>query len=159
VTTTFADLGVPTRLVAALTAAGIDEPRTYLRTGAQNPDIAFRLTTELIGLPAPPTAVFASDSRVALGVLKAIRAAGLDVPRDISMVGFDDADWTSVVNPAISVVAQPTYELGRRAAELLLDEARSGGEHQHQQRLFQPELVVRESSMVRLHGADPRRTA
>jgi LacI family transcriptional regulator len=106
--------------LAALTAAGIDEPRTYLRTGAQNPDIAFRLMTELVGLSSPPTAVFASDSRVALGVLKAIRAAGLDVPRDISMISFDDADWTSVVNPSISVVAQPTYDLGRRAAELLL---------------------------------------
>jgi LacI family transcriptional regulator len=114
--------------LAALTAAGTDEPRTYLRTAAQNPDIAFGLTTELLGLPSPPTAVFASDSRVALGVLKAIRAAGLDVPRDISMVGFDDADWTSVVNPAISVVAQPTYELGRRAAELLL--ARIAGDEQ-----------------------------
>jgi LacI family transcriptional regulator len=106
--------------LAALTSAGIAEPRTYLRTGAQNPDIAFRLMTELVGLSSPPTAVFASDSRVALGVLKAIRAAGLAVPEEISMVGFDDADWTSVVNPAISVVAQPTYELGRRAAELLL---------------------------------------
>jgi LacI family transcriptional regulator len=107
--------------LAALTAAGIDEPRTYLRTGAQNPDIAFRLMTELLGLGTPPTAVFASDSRVALGTLKAIRAAGLQMPREISMISFDDADWTSVVNPSISVVAQPTYDLGHRAAELLLN--------------------------------------
>ena len=66
----------------------------------------------------PP--VFASDSRIALGVLRAIREAGRNIPADISMVSFDDADWTSVVNPAISVVAQPTYALGRRAAERLL---------------------------------------
>jgi LacI family transcriptional regulator len=106
--------------VAALAHAGTARPETYLRTGAHTPELACRLMTELIALPDRPTAVFASDSRVALGVLKAIREAGLEVPREISMVGFDDADWTSVVNPPISVVAQPTYELGRRAAEMLI---------------------------------------
>jgi LacI family transcriptional regulator len=64
--------------------------------------------------------VFASDSRVALGVLKAIRGADLAVPQEMSMVAFDDADWTSVVTPPISVVAQPTHALGRRSAEMLL---------------------------------------
>jgi LacI family transcriptional regulator len=106
--------------VAALTDAGVARPETYLRTGAATPEMAASLMSELIALPDRPTAVFASDSRVALGVLKAIREAGLEVPRQISMVGFDDADWTSVVNPPISVVAQPTYELGRRAAETLI---------------------------------------
>jgi LacI family transcriptional regulator len=117
--------------LGALADAGVAHPSTYLRTGALNPEAARTLMAELIALPVPPTAVFTSNSRVALGVLRAIRDAGLEVPREISMVGFDDADWTSVVNPAISVVAQPTYALGRRAAELLLgritgDEAPAG---------------------------------
>jgi LacI family transcriptional regulator len=106
--------------LAALTEAGVTEPKAYLRTGAHNPELSCRLTADLLAQPAPPTAVFASDSRIALGVLRAIREAGLTIPSDISMVSFDDADWTSVVNPAISVVAQPTYALGRRAAERLL---------------------------------------
>jgi LacI family transcriptional regulator len=106
--------------IAALADAGMAQPETYLRTGAHSPELAHALMNELIALPDRPTAVFASDSRVALGVLKAIREAGLEVPRQISLVGFDDADWTSVVNPPISVVAQPTYELGRRAAEMLI---------------------------------------
>jgi LacI family transcriptional regulator len=103
-----------------LTTAGITAPQAYLRTGAHSPELACTLMGELLDLPDRPTAVFASDSRVALGVLKAIREAGLTVPEEISMIGFDDADWTSVVNPPISVVEQPTYALGRRAAELLL---------------------------------------
>ena len=114
--------------LAALADAGITDPRAYLRTGAHSPELACALMKELIALPVPPTAVFASNSRVALGVLKAIREAGLEMPREISMVGFDDADWTSVVNPAISVVAQPTYALGQRAAELLL--ARISGDEE-----------------------------
>ena len=114
--------------LTALADAGIAEPTTYLRTGAHSPEQACALTEELIALPDRPTAVFASNSRVALGVLKAIREAGLEVPREISMVGFDDADWTSVVTPPISVVAQPTHALGRQAAELLL--ARISGDEE-----------------------------
>jgi LacI family transcriptional regulator len=106
--------------LAALAEAGVTQPKTYLRTGAHSPELACQLTADLLAQPAPPTAVFASDSRIALGVLRAIREAGLTIPSDISMVSFDDADWTSVVNPAISVVSQPTYALGRRAAERLL---------------------------------------
>jgi LacI family transcriptional regulator len=106
--------------LAGLADAGIADPKAYLRTGAHNPDLACEFMAELIALPERPTAVFASNSRVALGVVKAIRQAGLAVPQEMSMVGFDDADWTSVVTPPISVVAQPTYDLGRRAAEILL---------------------------------------
>ena len=106
--------------LTALADAGIAAPQAYLRTGAHSPELACALMAELIALPDRPTAVFASNSRVALGVLKAIRGAGLEVPQEMSIVGFDDADWTSVVNPPISVVAQPTYELGRRAAEVLI---------------------------------------
>lgn len=104
----------------ALRAAGVPRPKTYLRTGAHTPELARELMASLISLRTPPTAVFASDSRVALGVLKAIRQARLSVPDQMSVVAFDDADWTSVVTPPISVVAQPTYELGRRAADLLV---------------------------------------
>jgi LacI family transcriptional regulator len=139
--------------LAALTAAGVDEPRTYLRTGAHNPDVAVQLTTELIGLPSPPTAVFASDSRVALGVLKAIRGAGLEVPQGISMVGFDDADWTSVVNPAISVVAQPAYDLGRRAAELLVARI-EGSEEPAAVHMLPTDFIARES--IAAPSEDPR---
>jgi LacI family transcriptional regulator len=106
--------------LAALRHAGVGRPKAYLRTDAHTPDAAHGLTRELLSLRRRPTAVFASDSRVALGVLKAIRGADLAVPQEMSMVAFDDADWTSVVTPPISVVAQPTHALGRRSAEMLL---------------------------------------
>jgi LacI family transcriptional regulator len=111
--------------LATLTDAGVAEPAAYLRTGAHNRHLAERLTTQLLRLPQPPTAVFASDSVVALGVLKALRDADAKIPREVSLVTFDDADWTAVVAPAISVVAQPAQELGRCAAEVLLE--RVGG--------------------------------
>jgi LacI family transcriptional regulator len=106
--------------LAALRDAGVAQPLAYLRTGAHTPELAQALMAELASGPTPPTAVFASDSRVGLGVLKAIRVARLSVPDQVSVVAFDDADWTSVVNPAISVVAQPTHAMGQRAAERLI---------------------------------------
>jgi LacI family transcriptional regulator len=107
--------------LAALSEAGVSQPRAYLRTGAHTRQLAERLTTQLLHLAQPPTAVFASDSVVALGVLKALRAADKRIPREVSLVTFDDADWTGVVAPAISVVAQPAQELGKCAAEILLE--------------------------------------
>jgi len=107
--------------LATLADAGVAEPAAYLRTGAHTRQLAEALTTKLLSLPQPPTAVFASDSVVALGVLKALRDANAEIPRQVSLVTFDDADWTAVVAPAISVVAQPAQELGRCAAEVLLE--------------------------------------
>ncbi|MFP5345616.1 MAG: LacI family DNA-binding transcriptional regulator [Actinomycetes bacterium] len=112
----------------ALRRAGARQLKRYLRTSAHTPEQACSLMSDLLRLPSPPTAVFASDSKVALGVLKAIRTAGVTMPDDISMVAFDDADWTSVVTPAISVVAQPTHALGHRAAEMLISRMRGGAE-------------------------------
>jgi LacI family transcriptional regulator len=130
--------------LGALIDAGVSEPKAYLRTGAHNPELACALMADLLELPTTPTAVFASNSRVALGVLKAIREAGLAIPSDISMVGFDDADWTSVVSPPISVVAQPTYALGRRAAERLLARI-SGDERPPELQMMTTDFLARAS--------------
>jgi LacI family transcriptional regulator len=106
--------------LGALADAGVPDPGEYLRTGAHSRALAEQRTRELLELPSPPTAVFASNSVVAIGVLKALRDARVEIPQQISLVSFDDADWTGVVAPAISVVAQPAQELGRCAAEVLV---------------------------------------
>jgi LacI family transcriptional regulator len=130
--------------LAALRDAGVAQPDGYLRTGAHTPELAQALMSELVSGPTPPTAVFASDSRVGLGVVKAIRAAGLPVPGAISVVCFDDADWTSVVNPAISVVAQPTHAMGERAAERLIARI-EGDQGPAQLHMMSTEFLARDS--------------
>ena len=67
-----------------------------------------------------PTAIFAANNLLAEHAWTVLRERRLRLPRDISLVGFDDVPWTSMVDPGITVVAQPTTELGRRAARLLL---------------------------------------
>ncbi|WP_030623807.1 LacI family DNA-binding transcriptional regulator [Streptomyces sclerotialus] len=105
---------------AALREAGLTDTDTYLRTGTFHREDPADLTAGLLSLPEPPTAVFATDSMIALGVLSAARDHGLRVPDDLSVVTFDDTDWARAVRPRVSVVAQPVQELGARAVQSLI---------------------------------------
>jgi DNA-binding LacI/PurR family transcriptional regulator len=81
-----------------------------------------------------------------VGGMQAIAEAGLDVPGDIAVVGFDDANWATALRPPLTVVTQPTYEIGRIAAELLL--RRIDGEKFAPRRVvLQAQLVPRGSSL------------
>lgn len=104
---------------AALREAGIEDTERYLRRGTFHRQDPAALAAGLLALPDRPTAVFATDSMIALGVLTAARAGGLTVPDDLSVVTFDDPDWASAVRPRMSVVAQPVQELGACAVRAL----------------------------------------
>lgn len=86
------------------------------------PDAAAAAVRGLLTLPSAqrPTALFATSSRLALGALAVIGEVGLRIPHDISFIGFDDAEWTASYTPQLTVVAQPTYEIGSRACRMLL---------------------------------------
>jgi len=74
----------------------------------------------LLALPDPPDAVVTANGLLTVGALRALHDAGRRVPTDIGLVGFDDNPWLAVTDPPLTVVRQPTEELGRRAAELLI---------------------------------------
>jgi LacI family transcriptional regulator len=107
--------------VAALTEAGVADPERYVRLGANNTASAQAIMIDLLGLPDRPTAIVASDSKIALEVFRAAKALKLAIPDHLSLVAFDDADWTSAISPAVTVVAQPAYQLGFEAARMLID--------------------------------------
>ena len=79
-----------------------------------------RTTLELLREPERPTAIFSVNSMSTIGVLHALRDLGLRAPDDVSVIGFDDIPTGDLLDPPLSVVRQPTYQLGARAAELLL---------------------------------------
>jgi LacI family transcriptional regulator len=109
----------------------------------------------LLALEPRPTAVMCANDLLALGVLRGLAAAGMAVPDEMAVVGYDDVAFASMLSPALSSVRQPKYELGVVAAELLLEEV-GGLPHQHRAIRFEPELVVRASSAPVPRGA-PRR--
>jgi LacI family transcriptional regulator len=103
---------------------------------------------QLAGLPYDerPTAIFCANDLLALGALQELTARGLRVPHDVALVGYDDIDFAAAAAIPLSSVGQPREQLGRRAAELLFEEISEGNSHRHRHVVFQPELVVRESS-------------
>jgi LacI family transcriptional regulator len=93
-----------------------------------------------------PTAVFCANDMLALGLLRGLSQAGVSVPGDLAVVGYDDIEFAADAAVPLTSVRQPKYQLGRAAAELLLDEADRADEHEHRRIVFTPELVVRASS-------------
>jgi LacI family transcriptional regulator len=114
---------------AAMAAAGLPVDPRWVRASAQIDQAGARAAAaELLRLPPDerPTAVFATDASMSLGVLEAILDRGRGWPGDVSVIGFNDAEWTRVVRPELTVVAQPVRHLGERAADLLLARVRDG---------------------------------
>lgn len=101
---------------------------------------------QLLKRQAVPDAIFCTNDLLALGVIRELSGAGLRVPEDVTVVGYDDIDLAADAPVPLTSVAQPKYGLGYKAGELLLAEIQGGTDHRHQRVAFQPELVVRESS-------------
>ena len=93
-----------------------------------------------------PTAVFCANDLLALGVLQVMTMRGLDVPGDVAIVGYDDIEFAGSAAVPLSSIRQPRTQLGRAAAQLLLEELKEGEDHRHRNVVFKPELVVRQSS-------------
>ncbi|WP_330342311.1 LacI family DNA-binding transcriptional regulator [Streptomyces sp. NBC_00557] len=113
---------------------------------------AQRHAETLLKLEQPPTAVFATDNVTTQGLFMAARRCGLAIPGDLSLVGFDDLDWTTLVDPPLTVVAQSPLAMGRAAAERLFE--RIKGDDRPAERLVLPtELIVRSSTAGHGQGA------
>jgi LacI family transcriptional regulator len=92
----------------------------YLISGNVQVEDGLLAGYQLLDLPVPPTAIMASNNKLLLGVLQAVEERNLLIPRDMSILGFDDYLWNNHFNPTLTAVAQPTYEIGRKSFEILL---------------------------------------
>jgi LacI family fructose operon transcriptional repressor len=98
--------------------------------------------------PELPQAVIASSGLILLGITEALRTTSLVVPRDLAVAGFDNMPWTELVEPGLTVIAQPTYDIGREAIEMLLQRIATPDKPMCQL-VLRGELVERGSSAVR----------
>jgi LacI family transcriptional regulator len=109
---------------------------------------AERHVDELLALEDRPTAVVCVNDQIAFTVLRALAQRRVRVPRDISVVGYDDVEFAAMLTPALTSIRQPKYEVGRAAAELLLAETLDPN-HRHGDIRFEPELIERQSTTAR----------
>jgi DNA-binding LacI/PurR family transcriptional regulator len=106
----------------------------------------------LLDLPRPPTAIFVSSDRMALGALSALRARGIRIPEDIALVGYDDLFIAEYTNPPLTTVRAPIDAISTRATHMLID-AINGVTIEARQVILPTELVIRESCGARLGRA------
>ena len=130
----------------ALADLGVELEDTLVHFGDFRTSSGREGARELLGLPSPPTALVTANNQMTLGALLAINEMGLGVPGDVSVVGFDDPEWAPLTGPPLTTLAQPTYEMGVRAAEMLLDRIETGPDEESRKVLLEPWLVVREST-------------
>lgn len=117
-----------------------------IRAPLMNTVTGEKMTKEILALDDMPTAIFCANDLLALGVMRALIAEGIKVPEHISLLGYDDIPFAASAAIPLSTVAQPAYQLGMAAAELILSECDDAELHAHQQIRFQPHLVARSST-------------
>jgi LacI family transcriptional regulator len=140
----------------ALADYGVEVRPEYVQQTEPTMADSYSVTLQLLASADPPTAIFATNARITIGVMAAINSRGLRCPEDISVLGHDGFDWQTVFRPRLTIVEQPAYLMGTRAAELLVQRitgALTGGPRRV---VLNPELVVRESCGVyREHAPAP----
>lgn len=105
----------------ALEAHGLSYDEQLVVPGNFDQPDSYRAGLRLLDLPERPTAIFATSDISAFGVIDAVHERSLRIPDDISILGFDDIPQAEWINPALTTVRQPLYEMGRRAMKMLLD--------------------------------------
>ena len=104
----------------ALEANGLSLDKELIRYGDSRHESGVKLCEELLGLNSPPNAIFTGNNLITLGALETIHKRGLKIPEQVAIIGFDDMYWSISLNPPLTAVKQPAYEIGKRAAEILI---------------------------------------
>ena len=137
-----ADRGAGVTKAAKVAGAKIETIRVPLMNAAKGEEAAKRI----LELDAMPTAIFCANDLLALGVMRALLANKVRIPEQVSVLGYDNIEFAPSAAVPLSSIAQPSYQMGVTAADLLLNECEDGENHEHQQIRFQPQLVERAST-------------
>jgi LacI family repressor for deo operon, udp, cdd, tsx, nupC, and nupG len=130
----------------AMRKAGILIEEGWVLEGKMTIDGAIDATRALLDHSNRPTAIFCANDEMAMGCVHAIKAAGLRVPEDLSVVGFDDVRYAQIFDPPLTTVRQPAEEIGRRVMQRLLLEIEAGRGPSAETEIVAHELVIRESA-------------
>ena len=129
----------------ALRRGGLSMNPTYTTYGDFTFEAGAKAVRALLSLPEPPTAIFCHSDVMAIGAIQEAKKLGLRVPQDLSVVGFDDIQFSEYCDPPLTTISQPRYEIGRQAMLMMLELLR-GHDVRAGSRLLETHLVVRESA-------------
>jgi LacI family transcriptional regulator len=126
--------------------SGVPLPGSHVLYGKPETESGKEMARVALALEPRPTALFATNNFIAIGAFAALREAGLVVPDDISLAGFDDLPDSLILDPFLTVAAQPAYEMGQTGAELLLQRLQETGPAEPVDVVLPTELRVRRST-------------
>jgi len=132
----------------AVHARGLDWAEAVLEIGIEIPSAreGEAIVEQMFNAHPRPTALFCGNDLVALGVLRKFATMGIHVPDDFAIVGYDDIDFAALLSPPLTTIRISAHELGRTSAQMLLDQIAEPEQTIPRHLLFEPELVIRESS-------------
>jgi LacI family transcriptional regulator len=126
----------------------IDAAGWSMKTGyhPMAPEIGFKPVQSLLEKTRDFTAIFCFNDIAAIGAIRALKDAGLSVPGDVSVVGFDDIQSAAYSTPSLTTVRQPLFEMGQRGAQILLERIGDKDKPFSAEVVMEPELIIREST-------------
>ena len=116
-----------------------------MQTGDFKRESGYILAKSILSLKDRPTALFVSNNQMTLGALQAFRELGVKIPRDMSIVGLDDTDWSILTDPSLTVIYQSPYDMGNNAGKMLLQRILKKRKR-FKTKIIPAELIKRESS-------------
>lgn len=128
----------------ALEFNGLEINEDYIVSKSSTQKSGVELTEYLLKLPNPPSAIFTGNNLITLGALETIHKIGLKIPEEIALIGFDDMPWSYALNPPLTAVRQSGFEIGQRAAELLLQRMQNP-DRAVAKLILKTELIIRKS--------------
>jgi len=131
--------------LAALEAANISDTQ-QIYWGEYTQQAGYENTVKILNSTPRPTAIFAANNFIAIGMMRALRDANMRVPEEISVVTFDDLPAAITIDPFFTVAAQPAYEMGQKATELLISRLDGDDPQDYQEIVLPVEIIVRKSS-------------
>ncbi len=135
----------------ALREHGLVSSADHMRSIPPKTEAGYAATLKLLTSAQPPEALVTTNSLLAEGALQAIREHNLTIPDEIALVTFDDTTWASLVQPPLTLIAQPTYEIGQTAIDLLLQRV-ADPQRPTRQVILKGQLLIRGSSAPRQRG-------
>ena len=137
----------------AIEEVGIAKEDSLIKIGNFKKESGRKLTKELLEQSNKPKAIFTTNIDMSMGALLAIKEKGLTIPDDIGIVCFDDSDWALILEPSITVIRQPVYQLGSTAAELLIkkiEDEEKNLDHKPTVVTLNTELIIRNSTIKKI---------
>jgi len=136
----------------ALKDFGLGHDPGLVVEGGYQRDLAYRAARGLLAMEAPPTAYFAHDDYMAIGVREALLEKGLRIPEDVALMGFDDTEIASFTGIDLTTISQKKYEMGAKGAEILIEKVEGAMPGMVHQVILEAQLVIRKSCGHQLSG-------